>query len=54
MHPPLALEAPPTYLALPVVEVVSQPVSIIIQKIKERPYSNMKVFLKQHQILRQF
>ena len=57
MRPPLALEAPPTYLALPappVVEVVSQPVSIIIQKIKERAYSNMKVFLKQHQILRQF
>ena len=37
MRPPLALEAPPTYLALPaphVVEVVSQPVSIISQMMK--------------------
>ena len=46
MRPPLALEAPPTYLALPaphVVEVVSQPVSIISQMMKERDHGNMRV-----------
>ena len=46
MRPPLALEAPPTYLALPappVIEVVSQPVSIISQMMKERDHGNMRV-----------
>ena len=47
MRPPLALEAPPQLLALPappVVEAVSQPVSIISQIMTERDHGNMSVF----------